>query len=157
MSVPEHEKVQELLRIKDQAPVVVDAEKSALVVLHVQRFFARPEYPFAQAFEKMVPRVTAEYFRRVNTTVLPGIQRLLACFRARKLPIIYSAVGCHAPDGGDLPGWMREFDEVSMMLTGQRVGPPVGDPSGAIEDCVAPQPGEVVLTKSSSGPAASTN
>ncbi len=44
-----------------------------------------------------------------------------------------------------------------MMLTGQRVCPPVGDPSGAIEDCVAPQPGEVVLTKSSSGPAASTN
>ena len=51
LSVTEHEKVQEILRLKDQAPVVVDPEKSALVVVDVQRFFARPEYPFAQAFE----------------------------------------------------------------------------------------------------------
>lgn len=153
----EHEMVQRLLSIKDQAPVLIDAEKSALVVVDVQRFFARPEYPFAQAFEKMVPGVTAEYFRRVNSTVLPSIQRLLACFRTRKLPIIYFAVGCHAPDGRDLPQWMREFDEVSLMLNGQRLCPPVGHPSGAIEDRVAPVPGDLVLTKSSSGPLASTN
>ncbi len=153
----EHEMVQQLHRIKDQAPVVVDAEQSALVVVDVQRFFARPEYPFAQVFEKMVPGVTADYFRRVDDTVLPNIQRLLACFRAKKLPIIYFAVGCHTPDGRDLPRWMREFDEVSVMLNGQRVCPPVGDPSGAIDDRVAPLPGEVVLTKSSSGPLASTN
>jgi nicotinamidase-related amidase len=104
-----------------------------------------------------MPGVTAHYFRRVDSTVLPNIQRLLACFRARKLPVIYFAVGCHAPDGRDLPRWMREFDEVSLMLNGQRVCPPVGDPSGAIEDRVAPIRGEVVLTKSSSGPGASTN
>ena len=153
----DHEKVQELLRIKDQAPLTIDAEKSALIVVDVQRFFARPEYPFAQFFEKMVPGVTTDYFQRVNATVVPGIQRLLACFRVRKLPIIYFAVGCHAPDGRDLPQWMREFDEVSLTLNGQRIHPPVGDPSGAIEDRVAPLPGEVVLTKSSSGPGASTN
>ena len=153
----DHEKVQELLRLKDQAPVTLDPEKSALIVVDVQRFFARPEYAFAQVFEKMVPGVTADYFRRVNATVLPGIQRLLACFRARKLPIIYFAVGCHALDGRDLPQWMREFDEVSLRLNGRRVCPPVNDPSGAIDDRVAPRPGEIVLTKSSSGPLASTN
>lgn len=153
----EHEMVQQLLRIKDQAPIVIDAEKSALVVVDVQRFFARPDGAFAQAFEKMVPGVTAGYFRRVSTSVLPNIQGLLACFRARKLPVIYFAVGCHAPDGRDLPCWMREFDEVGLMLIGQRVCPPVGDPRGAIEDAVAPQSGEMVLTKSSSGPGASTN
>ncbi len=143
--------------MKDQAPVALDAEKAALVVVDVQRFFARPEYAFAQAFEKMVPGVTTAYFQRVRDCVLPNIERLLACFRARNLPVIYFAVGCHTQDGRDLPGWMREFDEVSLMLNGKRVCPPVGDPSGAIEDCVAPRPGEVVLTKSSSGPGASTN
>ena len=149
--------VQELYRLKDQAPLTFDAARSALIVVDVQRFFARPEYPFAQVFEKMVPGVTADYFRRVNFTVLPNIQRLLACFRARKLPDIYFAVGCHTPDGRDLPTWMREFDEVSLMLNGQRVCPPVGDPSGAIEDRVTPLLAEMVLTKSSSGPSASTN
>jgi biuret amidohydrolase len=155
--VTEHEMVQELYRLKDQAPLTIDAARSALIVVDVQRFFARPEYPFAQVFEKTVPGVTTDYFRRVDATVLPNIQRLLACFRARKLPIIYFAVGCHAPDGRDLPTWMREFDEVSLMLNGQRVCPPVGDPSGAIEDRVTPLPAEMVLTKSSSGPSASTN
>jgi nicotinamidase-related amidase len=52
---------------------------------------------------------------------------------------------------------MREFDDASLMLNGQRVCPPVGDQSGAIEERVAPLPGELVLTKSSSGPGASTN
>src|SRR5262249_56415428 len=89
--------------------------------------------------------------------VLPNLQRRRACFRAGKLPIVCFGVGSHAPEGRDRPGWMREFDGVSLMLNGQRVCPPVGDPSGAIEDGVAPLPGEVVLTKSSSGPGASTN
>ena len=153
----EHEMLQQLLHIKDQAPVSVDPEHTALIVVDVQRFFARPEYPFAQAFEKMVPGVTAGYFQRVEDTVLPNIERLLICFRLRLLPVVYFAVGCRAPEGRDLPVWMREFDDVSLMLNGQRVCPPVGDPSGAIEERVAPLPGEIVLTKSSSGPGASTN
>src|SRR4051794_12356702 len=156
-TMTEHEKALELYRIKDQAPVGIDAEHTALVVVDVQRFFARPEYPFAQTFEKMVPGVTADYFRRVNAAVLPNIQRLLVCFRAQSLPVIYFAVGCHAPDDRDLPVWMRDFDDVSLMLNGQRACPPVGDPSGAIEDRVAPLPLEMVLNKSSSGPGASTN
>lgn len=156
-AMTDHELVQQLLNIKNQAPLEVDLGRSALIVVDAQRFFARPEYPFAQAFEKMVPGVTAEYFDRVNSTVMPGIQRLLACFRERQRPVIYFAVGCHTPDGRDLPRWMREFDEVGLMLNDRRVCPPVGDPSGAIDDRVAPLPGEMVLTKSSSGPGASTN
>src|ERR1700688_4879647 len=98
----EHEKVQELFRIKDRAPLVLDAGRTALVVVDVQRFFAQPDYAFAQTFEKLVPGVTAGYFNRVDETVLPGIKRLLECFRARKLPIIYFAVGCHTADGCDI-------------------------------------------------------
>ncbi len=78
----EHEKVQELFRIKDRAPLVLDAERTALVVVDVQRFFAQPDYAFAQTFEKLVPGVTAGYFNRVDETVLPGIKRLLECYRA---------------------------------------------------------------------------
>ena len=78
-------------------------------------------------------------------------------FLANPFTIAGEQVCFSSPDGRDLPGWMREFDEVSLMLNGQRVCPPVGDPSGAIEARVAPLPGEVVLTKSSSGPLASTN
>jgi nicotinamidase-related amidase len=153
----DHQKVQELARLKDQAPIAIDAEKSALIVVDVQRFFSEPHFLFAKFFEKLVPGVTTDYFQRVNATVVPGIQRLLACFRARKLPIIYSAVGCRAADGRDLPGWMRDFDEVGLQIYGQRMTPSVDDASYAIDHRVAPLPGEIVLTKSSCGPTASTN
>lgn len=153
----DHEMAQELYRIKDQAPVAFDADRSALVVVDVQRFFARPEYAFARTFEKLVSGSTAAYFGRVESVVMPGIRRLLAAFRTARRPVIYFAVGCHTLDGSDLPGWMRGFDDLCLHLNGERVCPPVGDPSGAIDERVDPQPGEVVLTKSSSGPSASTN
>lgn len=38
----DHEKVQELGRIKDQAPIATDSEKSALIVVDVQRFLPGP-------------------------------------------------------------------------------------------------------------------
>ena len=38
----DHEKVQELLRIKDQAPITIDPRKTALIVVDAQRWFARP-------------------------------------------------------------------------------------------------------------------
>ena len=56
----DHEKVQELARIKGQAPITIDFEKCALMVVDVQRFFARPEYPFAQVFEKVRGPATDE-------------------------------------------------------------------------------------------------
>lgn len=153
----DHEMAQELYRIKDRNPVAFDADRSALVVVDVQRFFARPESAFARTFERLVSESTAAYFERIQSVVVPGIKRLLAAFRGACRPVIYFAVGCHTSDGSDLPGWMRGFDELSLHLNGERVCPPVGDPNGAIDDRVAPQPGEVVLTKSSSGPSASTN
>jgi hypothetical protein len=72
----EHEKIQELIRLKDQAPIALDPDKSALLIIDVQRYFARPESPFAQVFEKLVPGATDGYFERVQSTVLPNIQRL---------------------------------------------------------------------------------
>ena len=84
----DHEKVQELLRIKDQAPITIDPLKSALIVVDAQRWFARREYPFAQVMEKLVPGATAGYFERVNSTVLGNIRHLQDAFRSRALPVI---------------------------------------------------------------------
>ena len=37
----EHEKIQEIIRLKDQAPITIDPLKSALLIVDVQRYFAR--------------------------------------------------------------------------------------------------------------------
>jgi nicotinamidase-related amidase len=152
----DHEKVQELLRVKDQAPVTIDPDKSALIVVDVQRYFARPEYPFAQVFEKLVPGMTSGYFERVRSTVLSNIQQLQKAFRSRGLPVIFLGVGCYLQDGRDLPEWLKDFDQLGLRLLGERVCPPVNHPSWQIDDSVAPLPGEMVLNKTSSGPLNST-
>jgi nicotinamidase-related amidase len=152
----DHEKVQQILRIKDQAPISFDTPRSALIVVDAQRWFSEPDHPFAQVIEKLVPGATAGYFGRVSSTVLPNIRRLQDAFRAQGLPIIFLGVGCNMRDGRDLPNWMKEFDQLGLTLLGRRVCPPVNDPSWQIDGRVAPLSGEMVLNKTSSGPLNST-
>jgi biuret amidohydrolase len=152
----DHEKIQELLRIKEQAPLTFDPQKSALIVVDVQRYFASPEYPFGQVIEKLVPGATDGYFERVRSGVLGNIQRLQSAFRSQRLPVIFLGAGCQMEDGRDLPEWMRDFDQLGLALLGQRVCPPVNAPSWQIADEVAPVRGEMVLNKTSSGALNST-
>jgi len=152
----DHEKINELLRLKDQAPLTFDPLNSALLIVDVQRWFARPDYAFAQTIEKLVPGATDAYFERVASTVLPNVQRLQNRFRSMNRPVIFLGAGCYLPDGSDLPEWMREFDHLAKNLVGDRACPMVNDPSWQIDDSVAPLPHEMVLNKSSSGPLNST-
>ena len=152
----EHEKIQEMVRQKDQAPLTLEPARSALLIIDTQRYFARPDYPFAKVFQKLAPGAADGYFKRVKATVLPNIKRLQECFRSHGLPVIFCGAGCHLPDGRDLPEWMRDFDQLGLKLVGSRVSPPVGDPSWQFEDSIAPLPGEMVLNKTSSGPLGST-
>jgi nicotinamidase-related amidase len=152
----DHEKIQELLRIKDQTPIALDPIKSALIIVDVQRWFTRPEYPMWQLVDKLVNGAATGYFERVQSRVLGNIQRLQQAFRSRGLPVIFLVTGCYLPDGRDLPEWLRGFDQLGLELLGRRVNPPINDPSWEVEDRVAPLPGEMVLNKTSSGALSST-
>jgi biuret amidohydrolase len=59
-------------------------------------------------------------------------------------------------DGRDLPGWLRDLDQLGLAVIGKRILPQVNDPSWQIDDSVSPLPGELVLNKTSSGPLNST-
>jgi biuret amidohydrolase len=152
----DHIKFKELLRIRDEAPLALDPPKSGLIVVDVQRWFTKPEHPLWQFNEKLVSGVSAGYFKRVRSGVLDNIQRLLQAFRSLGRPVIFTAVGCNLPDGKDLPSWMRDFDELSLKLIGQRIVPPVNHPRWQIDEAVSPIAGEMVLNKTSSGTLAST-
>lgn len=152
----DHEMVLNIINIKDQAPLSFEIEKSALLIVDVQRYFARPDYPFGQTFEKLLPGATNGYFKRVEAIVLPNIKRLQETFRARRLPVIFCGAGSYTQDGSDLPQWLSDFNQLSLMLLGARSIPMVDDPSWQIDDTVAPLPGEMVINKTSSGPLNST-
>lgn len=152
----EHEDVLAIIGQKNQAPFPLGPERAALLVIDVQRYFARPDHPFSQVFERLCPGVTTGYFRRVGETVVPNIRRLLEGFRARGGSVFFTATGTQTGDGRDLPGWLRELDQLGLAVLGQRVWPRVDDPSWQVDPRVAPVPGEPVLIKCSSGPVAST-
>lgn len=152
----EHEKILEAIRLKDQAPLTFAPQRSALLVIDVQRYFVSPDYPFAQAIEGLVPGATEGYFKRVRDVVLPNINKLLEVFRAHERPIIFTGTGSHSEDGAELPQWLKDFDRLGLALLNKRIWPKVSDPSWQIDESVAPRPGELILHKTSSGPLNST-
>src|SRR5262245_55655031 len=102
----EHDTIAEMIRRREQRPTALDPRKTALLIIYVQRYFVRPQYPFAQVLEKIAPGATAGYFERVNASVVPNINRLQSYFRAHRLPIFYTAAGSWCEDGRDLPPWI---------------------------------------------------
>jgi nicotinamidase-related amidase len=152
----DHDKILEIIRQKDQVPLVLDARTTALLVIDMQRYFVSPHYPLMQTFEQLSPGVTAGYCERVNSQVIPNISRLQSCFRALRLPLIYTAIGACLPDGQDLNRMWKDLDRLSLQVVGKRMFPTVGEESWHIDDSVAPLPGELVVNKTSSGTLNST-
>ena len=91
----EHEKILEVVRLKDQAPLQFDVDHSALLVIDMQRYFVSPDYPFGETIEKLVSGASTGYFQRVSEVVVPNVNRLLAAFRSRSRPIFFTATGTH--------------------------------------------------------------
>ena len=151
------QKIEEMIRQKERAPIALEPERTALVVIDVQRFFTRPDSEFAQLFEELAPGALDGYFQRVNSSVLSKIRELQNCFRSLGLPVIHCIFGSYTQDGQDLPCWLKDFDKLSLQLLGRRSNPVVNGASWQIDDAVAPLPGEIVLNKTSSGALSSTN
>lgn len=152
----EHEQVIGMIRAKNQAPIQLKPQRTALIVVDMQRYFTQPSYPFTEIFEKMAPGSSLGYLKRVRETVIPSIQKLLATFRAQGAPVVFTAVGTETGDGRELPAWLKSFDELGLATLGKRVWPPVHDPSWQIDDALKPLQTEVVLNKLSAGTFATT-
>ncbi len=151
----EHEKIVEIVRLKDQAPVQFEVDHAALLVIDMQRYFVSPDYPFGRTIEKLVSGAGAGYFQRVTDVVVPNIKQLLTAFRSRSRPIFFTGTGTYY-DGSELPAWLKDFDSLGMALVGERIWPRTDDAGWQIDDSVRPESGEIVLHKTTSGPVNST-
>ncbi len=153
----EHEQCIGILRAKNESPIELDPSRTALIIVDMQRYFTQPSFPFTEVFEKISPGVCSGYLRRIREIVIPSIQRLLAHFRERGSPIVFTAIGSGAKDGNDLPCWLRSFDDVGLSTLGSRLWPPIGDASWEIDEALQPRPDEIVLNKLSAGTFATTD
>jgi nicotinamidase-related amidase len=98
------------------APLI--PERTALLVIDMQRYFVQPEFPFGQLIQQRNPAGANAYFQRVRELVIPNIQRLLEQGRVHGLCIAYTESGSLRHDGRDLPGWMRRHNDRSRRTMG---------------------------------------
>lgn len=134
----------------------LNPKRTALLVIDMQRYFVRPEYPFGKWIQQIDPSRSAAYFQRVENVVIPSIRRLQARFRALGAQIAYTEFGSLRQDGRDMPGWARRHNALGRQAVGSAVYPPFDHPSCRIDESVAPQADELVVQKSTSGPLNST-
>ena len=131
-------------------------ERTALLVIDMQRYFVHPEYPFGKWIQQVDPSGSNAYFERVKHIVVPSIQRLQERFRSLDAQIAYTEFGSLRQDGRDMPGWARRHNALGHQAFGSAVYPPFDHPSCRIDESVAPQADELVVQKTTSGPVNST-
>jgi nicotinamidase-related amidase len=116
----EHEQIAAIIRAKNQSTILLGPDRTALLIVDMQRYFTQPGFPFTEVFNQLSPGAATGYLRRVNQVVIPSIQKLLACFRSLGAPIVFTAVGSETGHGRDLPCWLRSFDELGLSVLGKQ-------------------------------------
>jgi nicotinamidase-related amidase len=128
----------------------VDLEKIGLVVVDLQYSCADPARTPARARRDDDPEGFDAWARKIAEQVIPNNQRLLAWFRQRGLPVIYTRVGSLLPDAEDQHpkrrlAWLRSSDDAPPYRS------PLGSPDYEILPQVAPRPDELIVDKNASG------
>jgi nicotinamidase-related amidase len=121
-------------------PWTLDPARVALIVVDMQYASASRREGLGRLLEDRGQAALGAWrFDRIDTVVVPAIQRVLAFFRAHGLRVVYLTVGSELPDFSDLPVHMRPFAESIGNTAGRR--------EHAILEDLAPAPGEAVLNK----------
>ncbi|MEE8471650.1 MAG: isochorismatase family cysteine hydrolase [Dehalococcoidia bacterium] len=126
-------------------------EKTALLVLDMNYVCAHRDYGVGPTFARVGLKQPGYFYDRIDTTVIPNMQRLLSSFRESRLKVIYTTMGAEKEDLSDVPPtWRWTYPKINY----HRSLP--GNKEFEIRDEVAPRAGEPVLVKRSCGAFATT-
>ena len=131
----------------------LDLGRTALLVVDMQVGSADPNVGASRYANH--PGV-AEYRTERMAVVIPNIERLVRRFREVQRPVIYLTVGHALPDRSDALPLLRQIDD-DLKARGAQ-GPMVrfGSLENAIMAAIAPQPGELIINKTSMSAFSST-
>lgn len=126
-------------------------EKTALLVLDMNYVCAHRDYGIGPKFPTIGLR--PDYFYdRIDSTVIPNIQRLLGFFREHRLPVIYTNMGTNTANLNELPEtWRKIYPRIGYDKSRP------GTKEFQIREEVKPLPNEPVLLKRTSGAFVSTD
>jgi len=146
-----HDKYAALQRHRNAAPLTLDPQTTALVIIDMQEYFLNPASPFSQVCERLVPGVMGHFQERGRGVVEPSLRRLLDHFRAHGLRVVYTTVASELPDGRDLMPIFQQRNAASRAAVGDAAIPPRGDAWACIVAALEPRPGELVVNKTTYG------
>jgi len=122
---------------------------TALVIVDLQYASGSREHGLGRLLAQAGTLQDAEYrFARIDRLVVPNSLLLAAAFHALGARVIYVTYGCDRPDFADAPQQMRDW----IVATGNCAGAREHE----IIDALKPQPGDIVLNKTTMGAFAST-
>jgi ureidoacrylate peracid hydrolase len=126
----------------------VRPETTALIVIDITYQQASRDYGNCRrVIEAGLGDDLQYYLDRMDTTVMPAVNRLTAGFRALGAPVIYTRCASLRGDGSDQTWRHRAF---GLAID-------ANDAEAQIMDEVAPEPGDIVLVKTGSSTFTSTN
>ena len=144
MPTEEEEAWEYIIRVPE---VEINYLRSALLIIDLQNSFASRN---CGAFKRLASagRQGGEYaISRIESTVVPNVQRLTAAFRAATVPVVYARCASIRGDGSDQTARHRAQGLICAEWSYE----------AQILDAIAPHEGDVVLTKTGSGCFTSTN
>lgn len=125
---------------RDVVPDVnkLDTSHTALVIIDVTNFDAHPEHGFARVMEEQNVDLTY-YWDRVEKTLMPNLQSLLAAFRQEGGRVLFARAGAHFSDFGDTLVHLRDLQ--------RRAGTLRGTNEIEVREEILPRIGEAVVDK----------
>lgn len=125
-------------------------ERTALIVIDLQYIQTHRDYGHGPVFREYYPEVFANYYDRIDSTVIPAVQRLLWTCRNVQCKVLYLRVGALNEQGDDLH-FLRQPRDLSTHDGGTgprqwRMALP-GSKEHQIRDEVAPAEAELVIDK----------
>ena len=151
-----HDKYMELQRLRNADLTPIDPQRTALVIIDMQEYFLNPESPFSRACDASVPGELAYFQERGRKVVEPALQRLLACFRAHDMRVIYTTVASELADGSDLMPVMKQRNAVAQENQQEAFIPARTDAWARIVPILEPQDNELIINKTTYGTFTST-
>ena len=130
-------------------PFTLAPERTALVVVDMQYASGSREHGLGRLLASQGKLDSArERFDRIDQVIIPNTRRLLTTFRGLGAEVIYVTLGPAKPDYSDAPIHLRAWFEAT--------GNHLGTKEHEIVAELAPEPGELVLRKTTIGAFAST-
>ena len=128
--------------------VEIDPGHAALLIVDMQNYTARRDGgEYRDLSEQEIEERFGFFFRMLDDTALPNLQRLLTVCRRGRIEVLYTIIESLTEDGRD-----RGLD---YKISGLHV--PKGSWDARVIEAIAPAEDEIVIPKTSSSPFLSTN